>query len=78
MNLTLLDYIKKFAHFIKHDAFWLETISRTDIFQSIDDFLPTGVFLVAKLICWKRQNHQFVAVLLAEFIHLREVTDCCA
>jgi len=63
-------------NFVKQNALWLKTISWPDIFQSIDDFLPTRIFLMAKLVGWKGQNDQLVSELLAEFIHLREVTDC--
>jgi len=60
---------------VEHDALWFETIARPDIFQGIHDFLAIRVLLVPKLVGRKGQDDQFFAVLLAESIHLREVTD---
>jgi len=59
---------------VEHDAFWLKSISRPDILEGIENLNAVRVFLVAKLVGWEWQNHQLVSVLLAEFVHLREVT----
>ena len=48
------------------------------MFEGIEDFLAVGVLLVTKLVGWEGQDHEVVSVLLAEVVHLREVTGCRA
>ena len=48
------------------------------MFEGIEDFLAIRVLLVTKLVCGKGQDHEVVSVLLAEVVHLREVTGCRA
>jgi len=79
---------KVFEHFVgtfaighnlvEHDALWLKSIARPDMLQGVHDFVAIGVFLMTKLVRWERKDGQLVTVLLAEFVHLREVTLCRA
>lgn len=63
---------------VKQCSFELKPISRPDMLQSIDNFLSSRIFLVAKLVCWKSQDSQFPRKLFAKFIHLRKVSGGCA
>jgi len=63
---------------IKHDSFWYEAVAWSDVFQCVHYFFAIGIFLMTKLVRWKRQHGQLVSVLLAEIVHLREVTLGCA
>jgi len=63
------------SNLIKHDALWLEPVARPDVFQGIHNFLAIRILLMPKLVCGEGENDQLIAVLLAEIIHLREVTD---
>jgi len=60
---------------VEHDGLGLEAVPRPDKLERVEDFLAVGVFLVAKLVGWEGQDNQLVSVLLAELVHLREVTD---
>jgi len=62
-------------YFIKHNTFGFEPITRPDIFEGVHDLLAAGVLLVAELVGGEGQDDQLVSVLLAELVHLREVTD---
>ena len=53
----------------------MESIAWPNVFESVDDLLARSIFLMTKLVAWKSQDDQLVSVLLAEFVHLREVTD---
>jgi len=66
------------SNLIEHDGLGLEPVARPDVSQGIDNLLAIRILLMPKLVCGEGQNDQLIAVLLAEIIHLREVTDSCA
>jgi len=65
-------------HLVEHFSFKFESIPRPDMLQGIDNLLAVRVLLVAELVCWEGQHSKLIRVLLAKFIHLREVSDSCS
>merc|ERR1712004_652157 len=63
---------------VEHVPLELEAVAGSHVLQKVDDLLPAAVLLVPKLIRREGEDGQVVRELLAQFIHLREVTDGCA
>ena len=58
-NYFWIIWIISLSYLIKHLSFEFKPISRSDMFQSIQYFLATGVFLMSKLICRKCKDSKF-------------------
>ena len=70
---------KSNGYLIEHDALGLEPLSRPDVFEAVQDLSAIAVFLMAELVRREGQNDQIVvSELLAELVHLREVSGCGA
>ena len=68
-------FSQRVTNLLEHDCFGLESISRPNVLEGVQDLWAVTVLLVAKLVCWEGQYGQlFVSEPLAEFIHLREVS----
>jgi len=63
---------------VKHFSLELKPVAWPDMLQSIQDLLALSILLVPELVGWECQNSKFIRELLAEFIHLREVSDSCS